>query len=242
MTPRRWTYAATGLGLVLIAAVALIGGLQAMPTGGAATSISVPPPAVDEPVRTGVTSETAVLAGGCFWGVQGVYQHVKGVVSAESGYDGGSRETADYPTVGTGTTGHAESVRITYDPTQVTYGQLLRIFFSVAHDPTELNRQGPDTGTQYRSVIFTQNASQQRIAEAYVAQLNRDAIFPATVVTSISPNTEFFPAEPYHQDYLTSNPTNSYIKINDLPKVENLKHTFPELYRDDPVLMSALAR
>jgi peptide-methionine (S)-S-oxide reductase len=206
-------------------------------TSGATDSVVVPAAAVDEPTPASAASETAVLAGGCFWGVQGVFQHVKGVTEAESGYAGGSKDTADYDTVSTGSTGHAESVRITYDPSQVTFGQLLRIYFSVVTDPTQLNRQGPDEGTQYRSAIFAQDATQQRVADAYIAQLNAAKAFPAPIVTKVAPNTGFFPAEGYHQNYLNSNPTYPYIAINDMPKVDGLKQLFPALYRDQPVLV-----
>lgn len=234
--PRKGIDLAIGLGLLASAVAAVFYAQPAMQTSSAATeSISVPAPELDEPSAAG--SETAVLAGGCFWGVQGVFQHVKGVTEAESGYAGGDREAADYETVGTGRTGHAESVRITYDPNQVTFGQLLRIYFSVVQDPTQLNRQGPDVGTQYRSAIFAQDETQKRIAESYVAQLNRDGVFPGPIVTSVSPKAEFFPAEAYHQDFLNSNPTHSYIAINDMPKVGDLKRLFPESYREQPVLV-----
>jgi peptide-methionine (S)-S-oxide reductase len=232
--PRKGIDLAIGLGLVAIAAAAFLCVRLALQTSSAATeSIAVPAPEIDEPGGAG--RETAVLAGGCFWGVQGVFQHVKGVTEAESGYAGGDPDTVNYETVGTGRTGHAESVRITYDPSQVTYGQLLRIFFSVVQDPT----QGPDVGTQYRSAIFAQDPTQTRIAESYVAQLNRDSVFPGPIVTSVSPNAEFFPAEDYHQDFLNSNPTHSYIAINDMPKVDDLKRLFPESYREQPVLVLA---
>ncbi len=238
VTPRKWVRLVVGLGLVVISVAAFFSVRPTMQTSSAATgSIAVPAPDIDEP--GGVASETAVLAGGCFWGVQGVFQHVKGVTRAESGYAGGDRETANYETVSSGSTGHAESVRINYDPTQVTYGQLLRIFFSVVQDPTQLNRQGPDVGTQYRSAIFAQDETQKRVAESYIAQLNQDAVFPKPIVTSVSPKAEFFPAEQYHQDYLNSNPTNAYIAINDMPKVNDLKRLFPELYRDQPILILA---
>jgi peptide-methionine (S)-S-oxide reductase len=178
-----------------------------------------------------------VLAGGCFWGVQGVFQHVKGVTSAVSGYAGGDKKTADYEMVSTGGTGHAESVQVTFDPRQITYGQLLRIFFSVAHDPTELNRQGPDIGTQYRSAIFPANAEQAEVAGAYIAQLNQVHAFKKKIATTIETDRTFYPAEAYHQDYLTRNPTNPYIAINDLPKIADLKEAFPEAYRPAPVLV-----
>jgi peptide-methionine (S)-S-oxide reductase len=245
LTLSRSVILAISLGAVVVAVAVFTGVRPAMQTGlagAAAESISVPAPDVDESVPATVASETAVLAGGCFWGVQGVFQHVKGVTEAESGYAGGVGETASYEMVSTGLTGHAESVRITYDPTQVTYGELLRIFFSVVQDPTELDRQGPDEGTQYRSAIFIQDATQQRVAQSYITQLNRDAVFPSPIVTSVSPKVDFFPAERYHQDFLNSNPTYPYIAVNDLPKVNNLKRLFPQLYRDQPALMIADGR
>jgi peptide-methionine (S)-S-oxide reductase len=237
---RGWVSLAISLGLVAIAVALFTGVRPLLQTSSAATgSIAVPAPDVDEPPPAGAASETAVLAGGCFWGVQGVFQHVKGVTAAESGYAGGNRETANYETVSTGDTGHAESVRITYNPAEVSFGRLLRIFFSVVQDPTQLNRQGPDHGTQYRSAIFTQDETQKRVAEAYIAQLDRDGVFPSPIVTTVSPKSEFFPAERYHQDFLNSNPTNPYIARNDMPKVDDLKRLFPESYRDQPVLMLA---
>jgi peptide-methionine (S)-S-oxide reductase len=189
-----------------------------------------PPPTVDEPLAAAKSQETAVVAGGCFWGIQAVFQHVKGVISATSGYSGGSAKSAEYEIVSTGETGHAESVKITYDPSQVTYGQLLRVFFSVAHDPTELNRQGPDVGTQYRSVVFYNNDEQKRIAEAYIAQLDKAKIFPVAIVTQVVPLKGFYPAEDYHQNYATLHPDNPYIIFNDAPKVAHLKQQFPDLY------------
>ena len=184
-------------------------------------------------------SETAVLAGGCFWGVQGVFQHVQGVTQAVSGYTGGAKADAEYETVGTGRTGHAESVKITYDPAKVTYGQLLQIYFSVAHNPTELNYQGPDRGTQYRSTVFAQTPEQKKIAAAYIEQLDKTKLFPAKIVTTIETGKTFYPAEDYHQDFLTLNPTYPYIVYNDLPKIQDLKSLFPNLYRDKPVLVMA---
>jgi peptide-methionine (S)-S-oxide reductase len=198
----------------------------------------VPPPLVDEPAGAGGT-ETAVVSGGCFWGVQGVFQHVKGVTRAVSGYAGGNALTAHYQMVGTGLTGHAESVQISYDPKQISYGQLLQIFFSVAHDPTELNRQGPDSGTQYRSAIFPANPLQQHIADSYIAQLDKAKVFQGSIVTKTDPLKGFYPAEDYHQDFLALNPDYPYIVYNDLPKVRNLKLLFPERYRDKPVLALA---
>ncbi len=238
MAIRMWVRLAIGLGLVAIVVAACTGlGPAGQTNRAAAESIEVPAPDVDEPAPAGATSETLVLAGGCFWGVQGVYQHVKGVTEAVSGYAGGDRQTANYETVGTGDTGHAESVRITYDPNQVTYGRLLQIFFSVVHDPTQLNRQGPDRGTQYRSAIFAQDETQKRVAEAYIAQLDRESVFPSPIVTTVSPNAQFFPAERYHQDFLNSNPTHPYIARYDMPKLNDLKRVFPQLYRDQPVLV-----
>ncbi len=180
-----------------------------------------------------------MLAGGCFWGVQAVFQHVKGVRQAVSGYAGGTRETAQYQTVSGGGTGHAESVEITFDPAVVSYGTILRIYFSAAHDPTELNRQGPDTGPQYRSAIFVRDAAQRRVAEAYIAQLDKARVFPNRIVTEVSALTGFYPAEAYHQDYATLHPDNPYIAYNDLPKLETLRRLFPELYASTPALVSA---
>jgi len=195
-----------------------------------------PPPLVE--ARSSGQSETAVLAGGCFWGVQGVFQHVEGVSGAVSGYAGGAAASAHYQSVGGGGTGHAEAVRVTFDPKKIGYGEILQIFFSVAHDPTQLNRQGPDSGAQYRSAIFPTNAEQERVAKAYVAQLDRARVFGAPLATTIEPGKSFYPAEAYHQDYLTHNPESPYIAINDLPKLEALKRHFPELYREKPELVA----
>lgn len=194
--------------------------------------LSVPAPSVDAALGNGKSDQTAVLAGGCFWGIQAVFQHVKGVISATSGYSGGSSATAEYELVSTGETGHAESVKITYDPTQITYGRILQIFFSVAHDPTELNRQGPDEGTQYRSAIFYNGDEQKRIAEAYIAQLNQAKVFRRQIVTQVAPLKAFYPAEAYHQDYATRHPDNPYIVYNDAPKVAHLRQQFPDLYKN----------
>jgi peptide-methionine (S)-S-oxide reductase len=222
----------------LVVGAALMAFAFAPPRSTAGEAHLVPPPAVDEPAgRT--APEVAVVAGGCFWGVQGVFQHVKGVVSAVSGYDGGARETAHYDMTSRGDTGHAESVKITFDPKTVSYGRILQIYFSVAHDPTELNRQGPDEGTQYRSAIFPANEEQARVAKAYIAQLNQAHAFRAPIATAIEENRSFYPAEAYHQDFLVQNPTYPYIVFNDLPKIENLKRLFPEAYRADPVLVGA---
>jgi peptide-methionine (S)-S-oxide reductase len=199
----------------------------------------VPPPAIDEPAGSADGTETAVLSGGCFWGVQGVFQHVKGVTRAVSGYAGGKELTAHYEMVSTGLTGHAESVQISYDPKQISYGQLLQIFFSVAHDPTELNRQGPDSGSQYRSAIFPANDMQQKVADSYIAQLNKAGIFQSPIVTRTDRLQGFYPAEAHHQDFLALNPDYPYIVYNDLPKVRNLKRLFPQRYREQPVLVMA---
>ena len=203
----------------------------------AETARQIPAPALDENVD-GATSRTAVLAGGCFWGVQGVFQHVDGVLSAVSGYAGGDAATAQYEKVGSGRTGHAESVRITYDPRKVSFGALLQIYFSVAHDPTELNRQGPDVGPQYRSTIFAADDDQARFAKAYIEQLDANKSFGRKIATTIERGRAFYPAEDYHQDYLTLHPRQPYIVIHDLPKVENLKRLFPERYRVEPALVS----
>jgi peptide-methionine (S)-S-oxide reductase len=191
---------------------------------------AVPPPAVDAPRASAPGHQTAVVAGGCFWGVQAVFQHVKGVITATSGYSGGSAKTADYEIVSSGKTGHAESVQIFYDPSEITYGELLRIFFSVAHDPTQLNRQGPDEGTQYRSAIFFANEEQKRIAEAYIAQLDQAKVFSRPIVTAVVPLEGFYPAEAYHQNYAALHPNQPYIVFNDAPKVEHLRQIFPDLY------------
>ncbi len=198
----------------------------------------IPPPAVDErPAEA--TSAVAVLAGGCFWGVQAVFQHVDGVGNAVSGYAGGKRLTASYEIVGTGATGHAEAVEITYDPRKISYGRLLQVYFSVAHNPTQLNRQGPDKGTQYRSAIFPLNEEQAVVAKAYIAQLDQAHVFDAPIATKIEPNRSFYPAEGYHQDYLVRNPDQPYIVVHDKPKLEDLKTLFPTLYRSKPALVSA---
>ncbi len=198
----------------------------------------IPAPTVDEQAAQS-GSEVAVLAGGCFWGVQGVFQHVAGVTGAVSGYAGGEADTAHYEMVGSGETGHAESVQITFDPSKISYGKILQIYFSVAHDPTQFNYQGPDIGPQYRSAIFPTNGEQARVAKAYIDQLNQAHAFSDTIVTTIEPGRAFYPAEDYHQDYLTRHPTHPYIVFNDLPKVEELKRLFPDLYRTDPVLVMA---
>jgi peptide-methionine (S)-S-oxide reductase len=194
------------------------------------TAANIPDPAVDATLSASKSLRTAVIAGGCFWGIQAVFQHVKGVTSATSGYSGGAANTAEYELVSNGDTGHAESVKITYDASMITYGQLLKVFFSVAHDPTELNRQGPDAGTQYRSSIFYNDDEQKHIAEAYIAQLDKAKTYPRPIVTQVVPLKAFYPAEAYHQDYATLHPDNPYIVYNDAPKVAHLKQQFPQLY------------
>ncbi|WP_316213491.1 MULTISPECIES: peptide-methionine (S)-S-oxide reductase MsrA [unclassified Bradyrhizobium] len=210
--------------------------LAVAPLRAAEDAVVIPPPAQDEPAASGL--ETAVLAGGCFWGVQGVYQHTAGVVNAVSGYAGGSKATADYHTVSTGSTGHAESVEVKFDPKKISYGKILQIFFSVVHDPTQLNRQGPDTGTQYRSAIFVTSDAQKKVAEAYIAQLDQAKVFKKPIVTKIGKLDGFYPAEGYHQDYLTLHPSQPYIAYNDLPKIEHLKKIFAENYLEKPTLVS----
>ncbi|TPI62450.1 peptide-methionine (S)-S-oxide reductase MsrA [Mesorhizobium sp. B3-1-7] len=210
------------------------------PARSAEDAVVIPPPAMDEKAASG--TEKAIFAGGCFWGVQGVFQHVKGVSKAVSGYTGGSAENAVYEVVGTGRTGHAESVEITYDPAKVTYGQLLQVYFSVAHNPTQLNYQGPDSGTQYRSTIFAENNEQKKVAESYIAQLDKAKVFGKPIVTTLETGKTFYPAEDYHQDFLTLNPTYPYIVYNDMPKIGNLKALFPKLYSEKPVLVLASSK
>ena len=217
----------------------LLAGTLACTARAAGNGVAVPGPVVNAVKASAPGQSTAVVAGGCFWGVQAVFEHVKGVIKATSGYSGGSAKTAEYETVSTGATGHAESVKIVYDPSQVTYGELLRVFFSVAHDPTELNRQGPDSGTQYRSVIFYADDEQKKIAEAYIAQLDQAGAFKQKIVTQVVALKAFYPAEAYHQDYATRHPNQPYIAFNDAPKVENLKKSFPELWVGKPDLSAA---
>lgn len=219
--------------LVPLFAVAATAALAAEP------AVTIPPPAQDLATAADGGPQTVVLAGGCFWGVQGVFEHTKGVVSAVSGYSGGTKETAHYEMVGTERTGHAESVQVTYDPRQISYGKILQIYFSVAHNPTELNYQGPDSGPSYRSAIFFANDEQKRIAQAYIAQLDAAHVFKASIVTKLEPLNGFYPAEDYHQDFLVLHPAYPYIVINDLPKVGNLKRLFAEQYRDTPVTVAA---
>jgi peptide-methionine (S)-S-oxide reductase len=201
-------------------------------TSANASAVAVPNPKLDAPLAKTKGEQTAVFAGGCFWGVEAVFDRVKGVSKAESGYAGGSKDTAQYYTVSSGDTGHAESVRVTYDPSQVTYGQLLKVFFAVAHDPTELNRQGPDVGTQYRSAIFFANDEQKKIAEAYIKQLDEAKVFDGRIATQVAPLQAFYEAEGYHQDYLVNHPNEPYIVYNDMPKLANLKKVLPELCKE----------
>lgn len=225
------------LSVLFIAAIAtfVAASVRSIAAAPVADARVIPPPALDVPVGR-ATSEVAVFAGGCFWGMQGVYQHVKGVRRAVSGYAGGERRTATYEWVSRGGTGHAEAVAITFDPRLITYGRLLQIYFSVAHDPTQLNRQGPDVGPQYRSAIFPVNAAQADVARAYIAQLDQARVFDAAIVTRIEPGRSFYPAEAHHQDFMVRNPADRYIVVHDLPKLENLKRLFPDVYRVQPVL------
>jgi len=234
MSPRsfsRLSLCAAAVGALAVAAFAIA------PSLAAEDAVVIPAPTADAQAAGGI--QTAVIAGGCFWGVQGVFQHTAGVVNAVSGYAGGSKNTADYSTVSSGSTGHAESVEIKYDPSKISYGKILQIFFSVAHDPTQLNRQGPDSGTQYRSAIFTTTDEQKKVAEAYIAQLNAAKVYKKPIVTKIGPLEGFYPAEAYHQDYLTLHPNQPYIAYNDLPKVENLKKIFAQNYTEKPTLVSS---
>src|ERR1700688_536734 len=206
------------------------------PALSAEDAVVIPAPASDIPASDGL--QTVVVSGGCFWGVQGVFQHTAGVASAVSGYAGGNKTTASYEMVSTGTTGHAESVQIKYDPQKISYGKILQIFFSVAHDPTQLNRQGPDSGTQYRSAIFTTSDEERKVVDAYIAQLNAANVYKKPIVTKVGPLEGFYPAEAYHQDYLTLHPTQPYIAYNDIPKVENLKKLFAANYVEQPTLVT----
>jgi peptide-methionine (S)-S-oxide reductase len=229
----RLSLLAAATGALAVAAFALA------PLRAAENAVVIPSPAADVPASDGV--QTVVLAGGCFWGVQGVFQHTAGVVSAVSGYSGGSQMNAQYELVSTGTTGHAESVQVKYDPRKISYGKILQIFFSVVHDPTQLNRQGPDVGTQYRSAIFTTSDAQSKAAEAYIAQLDAAKVYGRPIVTKVSSLQGFYPAESYHQDYLTLHPSQPYIAYNDLPKIENLKKLFADNYQDKPTLVRSVS-
>jgi peptide-methionine (S)-S-oxide reductase len=219
------------------ACLAIVGIAWQLASCAAEAPVNIPPPALDSAKQPGPL-QTAVLSGGCFWGVQGVYEHVKGVAKVVSGYAGGDPSTAQYETVSGGTTGHAESVQITFDPAKISYGELLQIFFSVVHDPTQLNRQGPDVGTQYRSAILYAEDRQKNIASAYIAQLKAAGVFRRPIVTRVDPLKGFYPAEAYHQDFLARYPSDPYIAFNDLPKIDNLKRVFPDYYSDRPVLLT----
>ena len=227
------------LALTGAAIVAALAGIRFSPSAAAERAVKIPAPGADLVTVAPGPQEVAVFAGGCFWGVQGVFQHTRGVIQAVSGYAGGAKQTAVYEMVGSGLTGHAEAVQVTFDPKQVSYAQLLQIFFSVAHDPTQLNRQFPDSGTQYRSAIFTTSASQRVVTDKYIAELDAAKVFAAKIVTQVGPLTAFYPAESYHQDYATLHPESSYIARFDLPKIANLKGAFPQWYRDEPVLVMA---
>ena len=226
----RLSLCAAAIGALAIAA------FNVVPSFASEDAVVIPAPAMDAQPSDAV--QTAVLSGGCFWGVQGVFQHTAGVVSAVSGYAGGNKATAQYEIVSTGTTGHAESVQVKYDPKKISYGKLLQIFFSVAHDPTQLNRQGPDSGTQYRSAIWTTTPEQKKVTDAYIAQLNAAKVYAKPIVTKVGPLDGFYPAEAYHQDYLTLHPNQPYIAYNDIPKVENLKKIFADNYIEKPTLVS----
>lgn len=231
----------TFLSIVALAFLIVVGVIGHSASSSAEKATVVAPPRVDEPAPT-ATYETSVFAGGCFWGIQGVFEHVAGVSKAVSGYTGGEASTARYEDVGLGDTGHAESVQVTYDPKKITYGQLLQIYFSVGHDPTQLNRQGPDRGTQYRSAIFPMNASQQHVADAYIAQINADHVFSAPLATTVEAGKTFYPAEAYHQDFLEHNRGYGYIIANDLPKLANLERVFPDRYRSDAAMVTPYPR
>lgn len=218
------------IGFVLTCAAVVL--FVAVSRDSATAAVKVPDPVVDDSLAAAKGRQTIVVAGGCFWGIQAVFEHVKGVISATAGYSGGAANTADYETVSSGTSGHAESVQIIYDPSQISLGKIFKVFFSVAHDPTELNRQGPDTGTQYRSVIFYANEGQKHIAQAYIDQLNQAKIFRRPIVTQVVAITQFYPAENYHQDYAVKHPDDMYIMINDAPKVDHLRKECPDLYRN----------
>jgi peptide-methionine (S)-S-oxide reductase len=231
MNPKLKNPSIVGKVTIFLAILAFAGGLAWNQARAAATVSILPNPAVDAP-RAANADQTAVISGGCFWGIQAVFQHVKGVKNATSGYSGGPAAAAEYEQVSTGNTGHAESVQIIYDPAQISYGQLLKIFFSVAHDPTQLNRQGPDFGSQYRSAIFYANQEQKRIAEAYISQLRKAESFSRPIVTQVVGLKAFYPAESYHQNYASLHPDNPYIAANDAPKVKHLRQQFPNLYKE----------
>jgi peptide-methionine (S)-S-oxide reductase len=230
-------FSRNALSAVAVAGTLALSWFLVGPSRAAEEAVIIPPPAMDAKAADGL--QTAVVAGGCFWGVQGVFQHTAGVVNAISGYAGGAKSTADYDKVSTGTTGHAESVEIKFNRKQISYGKILQIYFSVAHDPSQLNRQGPDSGTQYRSEIFATNADQQKVAEAYIAQLDAAKVYKKPIVTKVGTLQGFFPAEAYHQNYLTLHPNQPYIAYNDIPKVQNLKKIFADSYLEKPTLVSS---
>jgi peptide-methionine (S)-S-oxide reductase len=235
---------ASGRAAAVTAVTVVVLGLAALfarfPVGAAEQAAVVPAPTADAPAPSGDGLQTIVLAGGCFWGIQAVYQHVEGVHGAVSGYAGGSGANPTYEQVSSGRTGHAESVQVTYDPRKVSLGKILQIFFSVAHDPTQLNRQGPDVGTQYRSAIFYSDEAQKKVAQAYIAQLGGASVFRRPIVTRLDPLAKFYPAEAYHQDYALTHPYSPYIVYNDLPKVDNLMQMFPDVYREKPVTVASM--
>ena len=226
------------ISLISLTAIATVAGfsylVRSSPMSSTSASMkrTLPSPAIDMPKSTAKGEQTLVLAGGCFWGVEAVFEHLKGVSNVVSGYSGGSARTAQYERVGSGQTGHAEVVKITYDPAKISYGQLLKVYFSVAHDPTQLNRQGPDIGSQYRSAIFFSNPEQKRVAHAYIQQLNQAQVFPKAIVTQLTPLTGFYAAEEYHQNFIARNPNYPYVVIHDLPKLNQLKQQFASLYRN----------
>jgi peptide-methionine (S)-S-oxide reductase len=223
----------TGIRIATVSGLGLVfGAVLAQRTSARPAAAPLPYPTADVRAQPRGATQVAVFAGGCFWGIEAVFEHVKGVVDAVSGYAGGARENAEYEIVSTGRTGHAESVRVTFDPSQVSYGTLLQVFFSVAHDPTQLNRQGPDVGTQYRSVLFYTDDEQAKVARAYIDQLTKEKVFPRPIVTQVTKLDQFYPAEAYHQDYMAHHPNEPYIVWNDRPKVEHLKSQFPKLYME----------
>ncbi len=217
--------------ILVYSGIAVLSLLLCVPARAEGQTASLPNPVLDAPIAKTSAQQSAIFAGGCFWGVEAVFEHVKGVISATSGYAGGTASSANYDTVSRGMSGHAESVKVIYDPAKITYGQLLKIYFAVAHDPTQLNRQGPDTGTHYRSEIFTMNAEQKRIAASYISQLDAARVYLQKIVTMVSALPAFYPAEDYHQNFAELHPNHPYIRINDRPKVERLKEQFPELFR-----------
>jgi peptide-methionine (S)-S-oxide reductase len=233
-------YFVPSLAAVAVAALVPLSGI--LPSASAEEAQVMPLPSRDAPLSSAPGTEKAVVAGGCFWGVQGVFQHVKGVTMAVSGYSGGQADSAHYDMVGTGWTGHAEAVEITYDPSEISYGRILQIFFSVVHDPTQKDRQGPDVGTQYRSAIFATDDAQAEIAKDYIAELDKAGVFEKSIVTEVSPLEAFYAAEDYHQDYATLHPDSAYIIFHDIPKIESLKALFPEVWREEPVLVNVAAK